>query len=205
MAIEARELEAFLKSIEGQEALAQQAEKLAGKLEDAGITRITRPAPKIELPRSSRRETLHFEAPLSRGDLVDAFREKNIYLTSWAQELIERIDLTNQAPDMSLVWLSGRDLGLRRASPYLRFLEAGQSAGYNLLHPEVGLYLRLQDTEQPLGDLYWIAMKPVADRSGRPSVFALAHDESGLWLDAAWVNPSDRWIPDGRLVFSLSK
>ena len=61
MVQEARELEAFLRGIEGQEALAKEAGDLAGRLEAAGIPRITKKAPQIEIQKVSELKPLPSE------------------------------------------------------------------------------------------------------------------------------------------------
>lgn len=202
MAKEARELEAFLNSIAGKEELAAAAGNLAEALEAANILKITKPTPKIELPRGIRREHLKPDKPLSKEAFAVNFAANKID-ARYAQPLIDVITLTGEAPDLELAWLSGRDLGLIRAVPYMRFLEVGEERGYHTLHPEVGLYLRLFDINQPKG-IYWPAMEPV--NVGRhPSVFVLERSGSGLWLDADWSNPDGVWGSESRLVFSFSK
>lgn len=175
MAKEAGEIEAFLQGIEGQEALAKQTGDLAGRLEAAGILTIGN---KVELPTGVRIETLTI-GTMSKAAIEAEYKKRGIR-RSYAQDLIDRIELSKESQDVKLAWSSGRDLGLTASSPYRAFLEAGQAKGYNVCDPEVGLYLRLQDTEQPLWDWYWVAMEPISDRYGDPRVFALEHYGHGL-------------------------
>lgn len=79
----------------------------------------------------------------------------------------------------------------------------GQELGFELCPPEVGIYQRKADTKQELGDTYWIAMKPIADRHGYPHVFGLGRGEDGLWLGGIWAYPNYRWSPEYRLVWAL--
>lgn len=167
--------------------------------------KIVKPTPKIELPQGIRTKTLKSK-PLSKTAFAEIFDQKHIHVHSYTQRLIDRIQFTGQPIDMKLAWPSVRDLGLTRTIPYMDFLEAGQAKGYNKLHPEIALYLRIQDIEQPLNDWYGVAMDPIQpDRDVYPRVFVLDHNEYGLWLNAYWVRPSYLWLPDSRLVFSLSK
>ena len=204
MAKEAYELEAFLRQLErvkDAETLADQARDLASKLKVAQILEIT---PKIELPGGVKTETLTFKTG-SKADILKLFDDRKIRISSYAQDLIDQIDpvkFTDRDP-MQLIWVSGRDLGITKSARYRQFVEAGQAKGYNLVSPEVGLYLRLQDINQPLNDWYWMAMEPMTDRCDNPSVFGLAHYGDGFWLNAPWARPDDLWSPGLRLVFSL--
>lgn len=204
MAKEARELEAFFNRMNRSD-LAESAGNLAveaEKLEDRkkGLDVIQ---PQVELPGGIRREHLKPDKPLSKQAFAAEF-DANRIRTEYAQSLIDGVTLTGEAPDLKLAWPSGRDLGLKRAVSYMEFLQAGQERGYNLLHPEVPLYLRLFDINQPRG-IYWAAMDPVLDSGGDPCVFVLEHFDGGLWLRARWASPGSLWGPEDRLVFSVSK
>lgn len=172
MTQEARDLEAFLRGleVEGAQTLADEAGNLAIKLEAAGIERIDKKAPQIELPQAIRTETLKIRT-MSKEALMKEYEQRGIHVSSYAQDLISKIKLSKEPKDINLAWLSGRDLGLTASAPYREFLKAGKTKGYNLCEPEVGLYLRLQDLNQPLNDIYWMAMEPILDRDGHPSVF----------------------------------
>lgn len=202
MVQEARELEAFFRRNHAED-LAKKAGELAEQAEAVGLLSIKRPS-KVELPKGIRTETLTI-GTMSKGDIVEAFRQRDIKVTSYGQDLIDRTELSDKPQNIELAWLSGRNLGLTTSSAYRRFCEAGQSQGYNLNRSEVGLYLRLQDSDQPLGDWYWIAMELITDRRGGPSVFVLGRDGDGLWLDGHWAGPAGRWDPEDQLVFSLRK
>ena len=65
--------------------------------------------------------------------------------------------------------------------------------GFELCPPETGPYQRLADTDQPLGNWYYIGMQPVADSDGRPSVFGCQQGEGGARLFNLWADPDYRW------------
>jgi len=158
----------------------------------------------VELPKGIRAETLI--TPTRTFEYFrQTFEDRHIIVTSFAQGYIDQIDPNEltERPSLKLIWPSGRDLGITKRSPYERFLEAGQVKGYNLLRPADALYLRDQDTEQPLNDVYWLAMKPMTDREGDRDVFGLEHDQYGMSLRAHWTDPGYLWNPEDRLVFSL--
>ncbi len=200
MVTPARELEAFF-SRNGRKDLA----KITGGLLVEAQAIEAKTGVSVELPQGLRTEILTSE-PLKREQFVQAFAARNIRVSRpYGQDLVDRIEISGEPQDLKLVWPSSRDLGLRQAVPYRRFLEAGQAAGLSVLRPERGLYLRLQDINQPLGDYYWIAMEPVPDRDGYPLVLKLERNDLGLWLHADWVDPGSLWDPGYRLVFGYSK
>jgi hypothetical protein len=75
--------------------------------------------------------------------------------------------------------------------------------GLELCPGVIGPELRLQYSDQPLGERLHIAMKPIKSGDGEPRIFVVAHDTNGLSLDAARARPDDYWAPDAIFVFSL--
>ena len=71
---------------------------------------------------------------------------------------------------------------------------------------EVGPHLAIQYTDQPKGEVLWVAMERILDPVGHPSVFGVERSDSGgLWLDGDWVYPGHCWPLGHRLVFRLRK
>lgn len=175
MSMQARELEAFLTGI-GQADVAEQAGALASELEARQILRITR---KIELPQGVRTETLKV-GTLTKEDFRARFEAMGVTVIPYAQDLIDRITLSTEEKPVSLIFPSGRDLGLTTRVPYREFLRAGLTKGYELCDPEDGLYLRVHDSKQPVNDIYWMAMEPMADRNGNPNVFELGYNSNRI-------------------------
>ena len=83
-----------------------------------------------------------------------------------------------------------------------RVYQKAQELGLDLCPAEAGPHLRLKDTNQPFGDLYWIAMKQIG-RHGGTYVFRLERYEDALWLSDSWAGPDGRWGLGGEIVFSL--
>ena len=198
MSMQARELEAFLSGI-GQADVAKKAGDLATELEARKILRVT---PQVEIPQGIRTETLKV-GTLTKEAIRARFEAMPVIVPSYAQDLIDKITLSTGEKPVSLIFPTGRDLGLTASAPYREFLRAGQAKGYELCDPEVGLYLRIHDSNQPVNDVYWMAMEPIADRRGDPYVFGLEHDSDGLWLRARWTALGLLWRPGRRLAFSL--
>lgn len=81
----------------------------------------------------------------------------------------------------------------------------GQELGLKLCLPETGIYQAAADQDQPLDDVYCIAMKPITASYGYPSIFGLGRDSDGLWLRDVWISPGPGrwWYPSARLVWAL--
>lgn len=80
-----------------------------------------------------------------------------------------------------------------------------KALGAELCKAAVGPHMRLEDINQPLGDVYFIVMQQITDRYGYPSVFYLERCEDGLWFGARWASPDRRWGPEDQLGVSLRK
>ena len=73
--------------------------------------------------------------------------------------------------------------------------------GLDLCPPQVGPELRLQYSEQPLGERVFVAMKPINASDGEPRIFVIEHNANGMSLDAVRARPGDEWPPDAIFVF----
>jgi hypothetical protein len=81
----------------------------------------------------------------------------------------------------------------------------GNQLGLELCPPDVGPHLRLEFTDQPSGERLYVAMKPIPASDGEPRIFVVAHDSTGLSLDAARARSDDKWAPDDIFVFCLGQ
>lgn len=83
-----------------------------------------------------------------------------------------------------------------------------EALGGELCLAAVGPHKRLEDTDQSLGDWYWIAMKPMSVQ-GHPSIFLLGRVEGGLWLydhwTYNWIYTDLGWTRGHEFVFALRK
>lgn len=145
------------------------------------------------------------------GKTVEALEtelaQAGINISSYAKDMLHSSDFTTQKAPQKLdtVRLKVQDLGLRGTSTTDQVYARAKELGFELCPAEVGPHMRLEDTTQPLGELYLIAMKQIADSIGGPSVFRLARDGDGLWLYDGWARPDRRWDPEYVFVFSLRK
>lgn len=110
-----------------------------------------------------------------------------------------------QSERIETVRLTPRDLGFNQGATIDDIYKKGKEFGLELCPPEVGPQYRLQYTNQPMGEWFFIAMKQISDPDGGPSVFNLRHGDDGVWLYYHWAEPDDRWNPDNQFVFRLRK
>jgi hypothetical protein len=81
----------------------------------------------------------------------------------------------------------------------------GAELGLELCPSDLGPHLRLQYTDQPMGETMYVAMKPITTLDGEPRIFVVAHNTGGLSLDAVRARHDDRWAPDDIFVFCLEQ
>jgi len=85
--------------------------------------------------------------------------------------------------DVELAVLSAAELGVESDESSLSDVyERARRVGLELCPAEVGLQLRLEYRNQPLGEALDIAMEPVATYSGDPTILTLANWGTGLIL-----------------------
>ena len=119
-----------------------------------------------------------------------------------ANEIMGRreFELSRAPNEIELVRVSGKDLGFAADSqPSLREIyQRAEGLGYALCPPEAGPQLRLQYTNQRIGEFLLIAMRPIRDYDGDLTIFSVGNGGSGLSL----VGHSG--VPDFRVPASNS-
>jgi len=122
-----------------------------------------------------------------------------------ANEILGRAGFESNArrEDVQLVLLSGKDIGFRPDSQLsLRDLYAHALArGYALCPPEVGPALRMQYTNQRIGEFLHVAMSPIPDYAGNPTIFLVGNGGTGLLLVGASGDPDLRVSATTTFVF----
>lgn len=128
-------------------------------------------------------------------------------ISGWGTRAMRGPDFTTLSEPRTLSLVRGplSALGLTDLSTLPEILERAGTFGLGEVPAEAGPYQRMADTEQPLGDVYWMAMKPITDSNGDPRVFKLGRGESGSWLYGDWANPDNQWNPENEFVFSVGQ
>ena len=81
----------------------------------------------------------------------------------------------------------------------------GKQLDLELCSPDVGPALRLEYSDQPLGERLHIAMKPIRSSDGEPRIFVVLHGANGLELGAARARPADEWAASDLFVFQAGR
>ena len=157
-----------------------------------------------------------------RKELLKAMKEQGINISSFAQEMIESPDFMPAQSGLSgiqrlfkgerspiseivdIVRLKVRDFGFTNYPTTTELFAKAEEFGLELCPAEVGPQYRLQQTDQPMDDWFYIGMKPLV-ASGFPRVFRLEHDSFGLWLDFRWARPDRSWSLVREFVFRFRK
>ncbi len=107
---------------------------------------------------------------------------------------------------IELVLVSGKDIGFRPDSqPSLNEIyERAESLGFALCPAEVGPQLRLQYTDQKIGEFLTIAMHPIRDYAGDLTILSLGNGGTGLLLVGGRGNPDARIPASVHFVFMRS-
>lgn len=143
----------------------------------------------------------------SKDQLKAELKKAGVNITSYTDDMINSPDfITLKNPQtLDTVMASVQDMGLKGTPTTDQVYARAKELGWELCPPETGVHLILKDTNQPLGDWYYMGMKPMADRGGYPGVFRLVRGEGGGWLYYDWAGPDFAWDPEDRFVFGLRK
>ncbi len=130
--------------------------------------------------------------------------EKGINISGYAKDMLESDNFTtlDSRENMNLVRMKVGDMGFDSYPTTDEIYARAKELGLELCPAEVGPALRLQDTDQPLYEWYYIAMKQIAGRYGSPGVFLLGRSAGGLWL-IPWTNPDSKWNSGHQFVFRV--
>lgn len=138
----------------------------------------------------------------SKEKYLAAFKSKDIYISSYAQELIDTIEFQNKIESIDLVKLTVEEMGLPNWSTTEQIYTKAKGLGFELCPAESALSLRI---ENDTPEWILIGMEQITDSDGDPSVFILYRDGAELELYACDAKPSYEWDSDREWVFRLRK
>jgi hypothetical protein len=125
-------------------------------------------------------------------------KKKSVFVSIYADGMLEKVENTKESID--IVVMSLRGMGFTKARTPWRDIIARVKEFGDFCPAEVGPALALDGIEP---GLVYLAMEPIPDRGGRPSVFYVARDGGGsLDLGSGWAGPGRDWSLVDRLVFS---
>jgi len=143
----------------------------------------------------------------TKEQLQSELEQAGVNTTSLAKDMTISLDFTTlpEVQILNTVRLTLDQMGLSGFPTTDQVHKRAQELGLYLCPAEVGPQYRLQYTDQPIGEWFYVGMKQITDSVGYPSVFLLVRDEVGLWLYGSWAIPDDEWYPSSEFVFSLRK
>ncbi|MEA3249819.1 MAG: hypothetical protein U9Q03_05725 [Patescibacteria group bacterium] len=128
-------------------------------------------------------------------EIRTALKRADVNVSGWADDLIGRIGLSDEARGLELVPVLDRDLGFDEAYTTRELLDRAIEHGYGTCPPEAGPLARLVYSGH---EWLLVAMEPVTGSDGGPRVFRLNRRDDGLWLYANDADPDSRWSPGSR-------
>lgn len=143
----------------------------------------------------------------SHSDIVDCLKKKKIRISSWAEEIIEKISFTDGIT-YTIAIIKGEEIGKDYFTTQ-EIRDEAQKRGYTIPHPEVGLLLRekFSDVEiEQMGLWYIVTMhEPIKDSVSGPGLLGAHRGDGGLWLGACYGRPDDGWSREGGFAFAVSQ
>ena len=125
-----------------------------------------------------------------------------------ANEIIGRpeFELSRMPAPLELIFASAKDLGFSPDShPSLGEIYArAADLGYALCPPEAAAQLRLQYTNQKIGEFLLVAMRPIRDYDGELTIFSVGNGGAGLLLVGSNGDPNFRVAATASFVFMRS-
>jgi len=138
----------------------------------------------------------------SVAHLTRALTTKGIRISKGAAHALTKVSPSSIAGrDITLVNVSGHELGFERAARGRDIYSRAEEVGLSLVSSETGPQLRLAYSEQPRGECLLLGMNPVVDDDGNFSIFNLQNSRNVLWLEADRGRLDYYWSPSYRWVF----
>lgn len=135
-------------------------------------------------------------------DIKSAFKAAKMTLGDWAVDILGKSELAKAGEaDVEFVRVKVSDLGFSGPTKLRDILAAGQKQGLKLCLPEDGPAIRLSYTDQPNGEIVWLAMEPIEDSDGNWSVLCVNCNGSDLWLNASCNDLVSVWYPENEFFF----
>lgn len=146
--------------------------------------------------------------------LCKALKNNGNGISDWADDILYKPTFTIETvkKEVKLVNVSMADLGFKKGDRYENICaKAEEEFGLGDCPNEVSPKLRLKYKDQPKGEKLNIAMEPIINSNGCPSIFRLEHRDrsdhghgSALWLNARNVHPNSFCFYHSRFIFLAS-
>ncbi|MFA6006247.1 MAG: hypothetical protein WC764_00770 [Candidatus Paceibacterota bacterium] len=134
-----------------------------------------------------------------------ALKAKGFEVGDYAKDMLAKTEFTGTQEQYNLVSFSVESLGFPNGATTDEIYTRAAELGFELVPAEAGVYLRLQYSDQPMGEYLYMAMKQITDRGDDPRVWSVSADGGRRWLSYGYASPDSRWSAGSRLVFRSRK
>ncbi len=131
-----------------------------------------------------------------------ALKDKNIYLSDWGKDILEKTEFSQTREVYNLVRFTVEQLGLKEGATTDEIYQRAQELALEQCPAEVVPHLRLKYTSR---EWFMIAMKQITDRYGVPIVFYLDIFDARLTLGGSNAGPDYGWRADDKFVFRFRR
>lgn len=145
----------------------------------------------------------------SLSEMREALRLGKCSVGKWANEMLDILAMVPRPAEVKyepkmIAIVSNEWLGIPNSWTYLQILESGEKRGLRRCIPDDAIMIRLKYKKQPYGEHIRVAMDPVPDIKGDPSIFRLENtDEDGLKIDGICGHPDREW--SGKTYWAFEK
>lgn len=148
-------------------------------------------------------KTIKLVAFKSADQCLKALEAAGCQVGDWARDLIKnKIDFTKSVEeDVKLIKRTVAELGFAKGATLRQILERGLEVGLEECRPTDGPNARIAYTDQRLGEVVWMAMRPITDSHGYSDIFYLGRNDGGLFLRAYYYDLDDFFDADCVFVF----
>lgn len=138
------------------------------------------------------------------NEIHRAFKKEKMSIDIYAKDILGKIILTDEVFEINIKVVSLADLGFNffHSVPYSNVCKQGEKAGLKLCPQETGPYFRLQYPEQPDGEWFEVASKPIVDSKGKERIFTLGNKEKQE-LTAHYATKIVTWNVNDRFAFMV--
>jgi len=140
----------------------------------------------------------------TKEEYTENLLKKGYKIYSYAQDILNKLEPIKQKENIDLISFSVAQLGFPNGATLQQIYDKALEFDLELCPPQVGPELRLDYEDQPNNYLI-IAMDPISDRDGYPTLFSVGRYDSGSWLDCNGGRLSDLWSSDYHFVFRSRK
>jgi hypothetical protein len=134
-----------------------------------------------------------------------AILAKGCKIYTYADQILEKTPFSKEKKSYDLVSFTVEQLGFPQGAKLRDIYAKAKELGLELCPAEVGPLLRLQYTNQPDNNYLRIAMEPISDADGNPTLFLVLRGDGEFWLDDSRGYSGHEWISDYQFVFLRRK